>query len=211
MKKISVFNHVTLDGYFAGVNGEIDWFKSLKKDIVWEEYSHTQARSGNTLILGRTTYDLMKSYWTSDDAIRHDRDTADAINSGPKIVFSKTIDFIEEEPNWENVRLRHKIDVDEILQIKEEEDITILGSGSIVQQFAHLNLIDEYHLIVVPVSLGKGKRIFKDIEKMELDLLEARSFKNGLVLLRYQPPVSSLLSVALPQFDLKPDKQPYIE
>ncbi len=65
--------------------------------------------------------------------------------------------------------------------------MTILGSGTIVQQFANLNLIDEYSLVVVPVILGAGKPLFKDVKNMNLKLLDARAFKNGIVLLRYQP------------------------
>jgi dihydrofolate reductase len=65
--------------------------------------------------------------------------------------------------------------------------MTILGSGSIVQQFANLNLIDEYTLVVVPVILGNGKPLFKGVKMTNLKLLETRSFKNGIVLLRYKP------------------------
>ncbi len=65
--------------------------------------------------------------------------------------------------------------------------MTILGSGTIVQQFANLNLIDEYELAVVPVILGAGKYLFKDVKNTNLRLVEAKSFKNGIVLLNYQP------------------------
>ncbi len=69
MRKISVFIHLTVDGYFAGPHGEIDWFKVIKKDDEWEKYTHEQsAGSGNTLIFGRTTYEMMKSYWPTTDA-----------------------------------------------------------------------------------------------------------------------------------------------
>ncbi len=81
----------------------------------------------------------------------------------------------------------HEIKPEEILKLKEKEDITIIGSGTIVLQLANLDLIDEYHLAVVPVILGIGKPLFKDVKKMDLKLLEARSFKNGIVSLRYQP------------------------
>lgn len=64
MRKISVFNHVTVDGYFAGQNGEMDWFMGIKKDEEYEEYTLEQSsRSGNTLIFGHTTYEMMKSFW----------------------------------------------------------------------------------------------------------------------------------------------------
>jgi dihydrofolate reductase len=187
MRKISVFNHVTVDGFFAGPHGEIDWFKLIKKDDEWEKYTHWQSKSGNTLMFGYTTYEMMKSYWPTPDAIKNDPEMAKVINNSPKIVFSKTLQSVEEGPNWKNITLLHEIKPEEILKLKEEEDMTILGSGTIVQQFANLNLIDEYALVVVPIILGAGKPLFKDVKNMNLKLLEARAFKNGIVLLRYQP------------------------
>ena len=188
MRKITVFNHVTVDGFFAGPHGEIDWFKVIKKDDEWDKYTHQQsAKSGNTLIFGHTTYEMMKSYWPTSDAINNDPDMARIVNNSPKIVFSKTLKNVKEEPNWKNIRLFHEIKLEEILKLKEEagEDFTILGSGSIVQQFANFGLIDEYNLVVVPVVLGAGKPLFKDVKKMNLKLLEARAFNNGVVILRY--------------------------
>ncbi len=163
MRKISVFNHMTIDGFFAGPHGEIDWFMVIKKDDEFETYTHEQsAKSGNTLIFGRTTYEMMKSYWPTPDAIKNDPGMAGVVNNSPKIVFSKTLQNVE-------------------------EDFTILGSGSIVQQFANLGLIDEYQLVIVPVVLGVGKSLFKDIKKMNMKLLEAKTFENGIVLLKYRP------------------------
>lgn len=210
MKKISVFNHVSIDGFFSGPNNEIDWFKSLKKDIVWDEYTHSQAKSGNTLLFGHTTYDLMKSYWPTQKAMSDDPGMASGMKTSSKIVFSKKIKPEEENPNWENVKVMQEIKPLEIMKLKEEEDMTILGSGSIVQQFAKHNLIDEYNLVLVPVTLGTGKPLFKDFNKLNLDLLEARSFKNGLVLLRYQP-INNSKSTSFLQETHKPDKQPYLE
>jgi dihydrofolate reductase len=112
---------------------------------------------------------------------------ARVMNTSPKIVFSKTLRSVEEGPNWKNIRILDEIRPKEILKLKEKEDITILGSGTIVQQLANLGLIDEYNLVVVPIILGVGKPLFKDVKKTNLKLLEARTFKNGIVLLRYQP------------------------
>lgn len=186
MKKITVFDHVTADGFFAGPHGEIDWFKSIKKDDEYDEYTHKQSKSGGALIFGHTTYEMMKSYWPTPDAIKNDPGMAKVMNDSPKIVFSKTLKSVEEGPNWKNISLFHEIKPEEILKLKEE-DLTILGSGTIVQQFANFGLIDEYNLVVVPVILGAGKHLFKDVKKMNLKVLEARSFKNGIVVLRYQP------------------------
>jgi len=80
---------------------------------------------------------------------------------------------VKEEPNWKNIRLFHEIKLEEIIKLKEQagEDLTILGSGSIVQQFSNLGIIDDYHLVIVPVILGMGKPLFKDVNKMNLKLL----------------------------------------
>jgi dihydrofolate reductase len=190
MRKISVFNHMTADGFYAGPHGEMDWFMAIKKDEEYYAYTHEQSsKSGNTLIFGYTTYEMMKSYWPTPDAIKNDPGMAEVLNNSPKIVFSKTLKNVKEEPNWKNIRLFHEIKLEEIIKLKEQsrEDFTILGSGSIVQQFAKLGLIDEYQLVVVPVVLGAGKSLFKDVKRMNLKLLEERLFKNGIVLLKYRP------------------------
>jgi dihydrofolate reductase len=109
-------------------------------------------------MFGHTTYEIMKSYWPTPDAIKNDPGMAEVVNNSPKIVFSKTLESVKEGP-----------------------------SGTIVKQLANLGLIDEYSLVVVPVILGAGKPLFKDVKKTNLKLLEARSFKNGVVLLNYQP------------------------
>ena len=114
---------------------------------------------------------------------------AEVMNNIPKIVFSKTLQSVEEGPHWKNIKLFHEINPGEMIKLKEQEGkgIAILGSGTIVQQFANFGLIDECILQVNPVILGAGKNLFADVEKMNLKLLEARTFKNGIVWLRYQP------------------------
>jgi len=188
LRKIVVFNNVTIDGYFAGPHGEIDWFK-VDKDDEFDEFSREQVKSGDTLIFGRTTYELMRSYWPTHEAIKSNPSMAKVMNNIQKIVFSKTMQCVEESSQWKNIRLLHEIKAQEIVDLKNEEGkgIAILGSGSIVQQFANLGLIDEYILQVNPVILGAGKNLFANVEKMSLKLLQARTFKNGIVWLRYQP------------------------
>jgi dihydrofolate reductase len=188
MRKIVVFNNVTVDGFFSGPNGEIDWFK-VDKDDEFEEFSRKQSKSGGTLVFGRTTYELMRSYWPTPDAIESNPGMAEVMNNIQKIVFSRTLQSVEEGPHWKNTKLFHEIKPQEIIGLKEEagEGITILGSGTIVQQLTNLGLIDEYILQVNPVILGAGKNLFADVEKMNLKLLEARTFKNGIVWLRYHP------------------------
>ena len=182
MGKIGVFNFVSVDGFYAGSNGDISWFKSVGRDKEFDAFTHKSSKSGSTLIFGRTTYDMMKSYWPTKDAIKNDPVMADAVDNSPKIVFSRNIKKVEEGPHWKNITLLREIRSQEIKKIKG--DATILGSGSIVAQFSKLGLIDEYTLVVVPVVLGSGKSMFTQV-KMDLKLLEAKTFKNGIVILRY--------------------------
>jgi len=188
MSTIGAFTQVSIDGFFAGPNGEIDWFKSIEKDDEYEAYSHEQAKSGNsTLLMGRTTYEMMKSYWPTDAARKADPEMAGVMNHSPKVVFSKTLQSVDEGPTWKNVRLLHDIRRDEILELKKQGDITILGSGSIVQQLSNLSLIDEYQLVVIPVVLGSGKPLFDNVRTMNLRLREARPCGNAVVVARYSP------------------------
>jgi dihydrofolate reductase len=187
MRKITVFNFITLDGYFAGPHGEIDWFKTIEKDEEYDAYTKSQAKIGEPLIFGRTTYEMMKSYWPTEFARQNDPVMADAVNLSPKIVFSKKLQKVEEEENWKNVRMIADITSETIKAIKEEEgkNLTVLGSGSIVQQLANLGMIDEYQFMVVPIVLGAGKSMFAGVQQTSLKLLEVKLFKNGIVSLWY--------------------------
>jgi dihydrofolate reductase len=189
MGKIGVFNFMSVDGFFAGPHGEIDWFKDIKKDEEYETFTHRGASSGGTLIFGRTTYEMMASFWPTPEAIRLDPGMAEVLNNSPKIVFSKTLESVEEGPHWKNIRLLNEINPEEIIKLKKQNSkgMTILGSGQIVQQFTNLGLIDEFQLAIYPVILGEGRAMFKDVKRQNLKLLEARSFKNGMVVLHYQP------------------------
>lgn len=189
MRKITVFNYVTLDGYFAGPLGEIDWFKSIKKDKEFDRVTIDQAKSGGTILFGHTTYEMMKSYWPTPEAIRNDPEMAQVVNNGEKIVFSRRLDSVEEGPNWKNISLMKELTKENITKLKKQKgkDITIIGSGSLVRQLTDLELIDEYQLMVVPVILGDGKNFFSNVRQMDLDLIEGKVFKNGIVQLRYRP------------------------
>jgi len=128
-KIISAFIYVTVDGFFAGPRGEINWFKSIKHDEGYYSYTHVQASSDHILLFGRTTYDMMKSYWPTLEAMENDPVMAEAVNNNTKIVFSKTLQSVEEGPDWKNIRLFKDINPAEIIRLKEKEgqDITILG------------------------------------------------------------------------------------
>jgi len=187
MRKIIVFNLITVDGFFAGPKGEIDWHNY---DDEMGRYSVAQMKSLGMLIFGKTTYEMMAGYWPTPDGIKSEPVVAGIMNSIPKLVFSKTLKAVEDSPIWKNVTVFDEIKPEEIIKLKAQNggDIAIFGSGTIVQQFTNLGFIDEYRLIVNPVILGSGKPLFKNAkERLKLKLLSTRMFENGNVLLRYQP------------------------
>jgi dihydrofolate reductase len=142
--------------------------------------------SVDTLLFGRVTYELMASYWPTPDAIKNDPIVAEKMNTLPKIVFSKTLNKV----GWNNTRLVKDVISKEIEKMKQVpgKDIVILGSGSIMSEFAQRGLIDEYRIMVNPIVLGDGKPLFKGIkDRLNLKLTKTRTFGNGNVLLYYQP------------------------
>jgi len=186
MRRLAVFNNVTLDGYFTGVNGDISWAHSGKEDAEFNAFVAENASGGGQLILGRVTYELMAGYWPTPRAIKDDPVVAEGMNSMPKVVFSRTL----AEASWSNTKLVRGDIASDVRKMKEEpgKDMAILGSGSIVSQVARVGLIDEYQIVVNPVVIGQGRTMFDGLEKrMNLELTETRAFGNGKVFLRYQP------------------------
>src|SRR5260370_18564684 len=187
MRKIIAFDLVTIDGFFAGPNGEIDWHNY---DDEMGAHSLEQLKTLGALIFGRTTYEMMASFWPTPDGVKSEPVVAAIMNSIPKTVFSESLKEVRDGPLWKNVRVLHEIEPEEIIKMKEQEggDIAIFGSGTIVEQFTSFGLIDEYRLIVNPLVLGNGKQLFKDVKnKPKLKLVNTRVFRNGNVLLCYKP------------------------
>ncbi len=183
MRRLTVFNLVTLDGYFAGLGGDISWHNV---DEEFQELAEAASNSGNTLLFGRVTYELMASFWPTQEAIRTDPVVASGMNRSEKIVFSRTLDKV----GWNNTTLVRTDMVAEVRRLKQGsgKDLTVLGSGSIVAQLAQEGLIDEYNILLNPVVIGKGKTMFEGVrDRLTLKLTKTRVFGNGNVLLTYVP------------------------
>jgi dihydrofolate reductase len=185
MGKLGVFNNVTVDGFFAGPNGELDWFKAIEKDSEFDAFTHEGASGGSTLVFGRMTYQMMKSYWPTPMAEKSDPVMTKVMRDSPKIVFSRTLKAQPDEPTWKHVTVLRAIDPAEIRRLKETMDLTILGSGNVTAQLTDLGLIDEYMFAVAPIVIGKGKTLFQNVKETGLKLQDARGFANGVTLLRY--------------------------
>jgi dihydrofolate reductase len=183
MRKVILYMMVTLDGFFEGPNGEIDWHNV---DQEFNELAIEQLDSVDILLFGRKTYELMASYWPTPAAATDDPIVADKMNRLPKIVFSKTLSSVE----WQNTRLVKENVAEEVAKLVQQpgKDLIIFGSSDLAVTFIQHGLLDEFRIMVNPVILGDGKSLFQGIDaKLNLKLLKTRTFRSGNVLLYYQP------------------------
>ena len=184
MPRLSVFNQVSLDGFITDAKGDMSW-AHRRGDAEWDAFGADNAKRGSALLFGRVTYELMASFWPTPPAMKTSPGIAEPINRAPKFVFSRTL----KEASWQNTKLLKGDLAAEVKRLKSEtgQDITIMGSGSIVSQLTQAGLIDEYHLVVVPVVLGRGKTMFETVEnKVPMMLVKTRTFGNGNVMLSYE-------------------------
>jgi dihydrofolate reductase len=183
MRKLLVFNQVSLDGYFTDASGDMSW--AHKQDEEWNAWVAANASGGGELVFGRITYDMMKSFWPTLAAAEAFPVVAERMNNLPKIVFSHTM----HEATWNNTRLI-KGDIEtEMRKLKEEsgDGLVIMGSGTIVSQLTQAGLIDEYQIVVNPIILGKGRTMFDGVrDRLTLKRTDSRTFKNGNVVLNYE-------------------------
>lgn len=182
MRNVWLFNMVSLDGFFEGPNHDINWHNV---DDEFNEFAIAQLHEIGTLVFGRVTYQLMASYWPTREALESDPIVARLMNSTPKIVFSRTLKTVE----WENTRLARDA-VQEITSLKQQDgkDIAIFGSANLAAGLIRLGLLDEFRIIVNPVLLGQGTPLFQEIDDSPgLTLVRTKTFRNGNVLLVYQP------------------------
>ena len=196
-RKIVVFDRLSADGYFSAADGALDW---AVPDADLDKGAAGKLGDSDTMLFGRRTYDMFESFWPhvlKDPATAPDphnpgrhtpemRSLAEWINAAKKIVFSKT----RGEVSWTNSELRRDIVPREIEALKAQPGKTIMlfGSGSVVSRLSELGLIDEYQLVVCPVLLGGGRSLVSGMAgRVSLELLEARPFPSGNVMLRFAP------------------------
>ena len=183
MRKVIMFNMVTLDGYFEGPNHDIDWHRT---DEEFNDFSIEQIKTADSILFGRVTYQLMASYWPTPDAFANDPEIAGSMNSTPKFVFSRTLD----QASWSKSTLIKGDAVEGVAKLKQQagKDMLLFGSANLAADLTAHRLIDEYRLMVNPVVIGNGTPLFKEVkEQLNLKLLKSRAFGNGNVLLYYQP------------------------
>jgi dihydrofolate reductase len=174
MRRIIVTEELSLDG----VMEDPTWASPYWDDEV-SAFKSEESYAADTLLMGRLTYDSLAGFWpTSTD------EGADRMNSLRKYVVSKTLS----KADWNNTLIIRDNVVDEIRALKQQEgqDILVYGSGALAQTLIQHDLVDSYRLLICPVVVGKGKRLFKDGTAATLTLAEAKSFRSGVVAMIYQ-------------------------
>lgn len=186
MRKLVQFMHVSLDGFVAGPNGEMDW---INVDDELFDFANRRTNASDSALYGRKTYEMMDAYWpTAPDqpnASRHDIEHGNWYNKIEKLVISKTL---KSDPSKKMKVIGNDL-AKEIMAIKNSpgKEIVVFGSPSAGHSLAQLGLVDEYWLFVNPMLLGKGIPMFngqKTITRMRL--VETHSFKSGVVCLNHQ-------------------------
>lgn len=177
--------HISLDGFVAGPNGEMNWIKADE-----EIFDHVGKRisKGDTSLYGRVTYQMMESYWPTagnkPTATKHDIEHSKWYSKVYKVVLSRTMN----DTGLMNTTVINDNLTDKINEIKQQagEDILLFGSPTATHSLIQQNLIDGYWLFVNPVILGQGIPLFVNIkEKIKLKLLTTHQFTCGVTELNY--------------------------
>jgi dihydrofolate reductase len=195
MRQLMMFNRVSADGYFATDDGQLDW--AVPDDAI-DQAGAARLHEVDTMLFGRRTYDAFESFWptavkaspTAEDphsAGRHSsalRAMGEWINATQKLVFSKTRTAV----SWQNSQLFPELDPRQIQALKAGpgRGMIVFGSGSLVSQLTEHGLIDEYQFVVGPLFLGGGKSLISGLsQRVKLELVEAKPYPSGNVVLRY--------------------------
>ena len=189
MRKLIMWNVITLDGYFEGKQ---NWDLSFH-EVIWglelEKLSLEQLHSADYLVFGRVTYEGMAAYWTKAEG--ENAEIAELMNKIPKLVFSKTLKSVD----WNNSTLIKENASAEISKLKAQGDgdMYVFGSANLSETFMNDNLFDEYRLGIAPVILGSGRPLFKQgitspkgmANHKNLKLISTQQLSNGGVVLIY--------------------------
>jgi len=181
MRKLIMWNLITLDGYFEGAKKwDLDWHASIWGEEL-ERLAIDQLHSADMLLFGRVTYEGMAAHWRTAEG-----EIAELMNNIPKVVFSRTLAHAD----WANTTLVNDDAVAAVLALKRQggRNMFVFGSAELSATFVNEGLFDEYRLALAPVILGAGKALFgRNLARQRLKLLESRSLSSGGVILRYAP------------------------
>jgi dihydrofolate reductase len=186
MGRIVVTEFVSLDGVIEAPGGGEDfrhagWSFEIERGDEGDKFKLDETMSSEALLLGRVTYEGFAAAWPSRDG-----EFADKFNTMPKYVVSSTLD----EPEWNNSTVLKGDVAEEVAKLRQEQDgdIVVHGSARLVQALIEHDLVDELRLMMFPVVLGSGKRLFGETgDKKRLQLVDSKVVGDGVTILVYRP------------------------
>jgi dihydrofolate reductase len=190
MAMLTVFNFISLNACYKGPDNDVSWHRHDPEE---NGFAVEMLKKDHILLFGRRTYQMMAGYWPTDAAKKTDPLVARGMNEAEKIVFSRTLK--KSDPlviGWQNTTIVHDQIVAEMKKMKQQsgKNMTLLGSGSILTQFAEAGLIDEYQFMVDPVVIAGGTPVFNGVQhQLDLQCTLVKQFKTGVVLLCYRPAI----------------------
>ena len=186
MRTLIASTFLSLDGFMVGQNEDMGWVMNNFNEEMGK-YAGDLMSSMDAILLGRVTYQIMINFWPANTEAT--APGADKMNNTPKVVFSRTLDKAD-WGKYKNVRVVKGNVAQEIAKLKQQpgKNMVIYGSANLVQGLTRLGLIDEYQILVHPILLGAGKPLFAGLSQpVNLKLTKSETYKNGVVVLYYQP------------------------
>jgi dihydrofolate reductase len=183
MRTLASFIIISLDGFYEGPNGELDW---PTVDEEFEEFAVRQLDEADTLGFGRATYEHMAAYWPTEQAEANNPAITSRMNDMEKLVFSTTLT----DASWSGTTVVRGEATEQMPTIKSAagRELLVLGSAHLTADLAQAGLLDELRIMVCPIVLGQGRSLFEDLkDRVSLTLLRVRQFDSGNVVLTYRP------------------------
>ena len=181
MRKLRVFESISIDGYFTDAKGDMSWAHAVKQDAEFADWVGANAGSGGELLFGRKTYQMMEAFWPTPIAAQQMPEVAKGMNAAKKYLASRTI-----QPTWNNTHLLQGDLMEAVRDLKSSDgpDIAVLGSGSVAAQLGEAGLVDDYQFVIIPVALGGGRTVFAN-GRRKFRLVNQRAFQCGNVVVTY--------------------------
>jgi dihydrofolate reductase len=183
MRTISSFIFISLDGFYEGPNGELDW---PNVDAEFNDFAARQLDEAGTLGFGRATYEHMAAYWPTEQAMVNDPDMTTRMNDKEKLVFSTTLT----DADWSGTTVARGEAIEHVAELKAApgKEVLVIGSAHLTADLARAGVLDELRIMIFPIVLGQGRSLFEDLRnRLSLTLLRVRQFDSGNVLLTYRP------------------------
>ena len=183
MRTMASFIFISLDGFYEGPNGELDW---PNVDAEFNDFAVRQLDEADTLGFGRATYEHMAAYWPTEQAMANDPAITSRMNDKEKLVFSTTLT----DANWSGTTVVRGEAIEHVAELKAVpgKEVLVIGSAHLTANLALAGVLDELRIMIFPIVLGHGRSLFEDLkDRVPLTLLRVRQFDSGNILLTYRP------------------------